>query len=41
MRLLANHDEFARLYTQAEANPDIRKKTMRASELFGLVYGRT
>lgn len=32
----ADQDKFKELYEQAEANPDIRKKTMRASELFAM-----
>ena len=32
----ADSDKFKELYEQAEANPDIRKKTMRASELFAM-----
>ena len=30
----ADTEEFRRLYTQAEANPAVRKKTVKASELF-------
>lgn len=33
----ADQDEFERLYTQYEQNPDIRKKTLSAMELFGLL----
>ena len=36
MHFLQTHDKFKELYEQAEANRDIRKKTMRASELFAM-----
>lgn len=33
----ADQAEFERLYTQYEANPSIRKKTMKAVDLFGML----
>jgi ribonucleoside-diphosphate reductase alpha chain len=33
----SNQDEFEKLYCEAEANPKIRKKKIKASELFGLL----